>query len=118
MGAIQDTGAANENDEALVSEVVNESAVQAQLDKTGGAVTAYANVNDTIGGNLVGRKGVRVLNEGKSIKWRIAGEITGNNGENIGKNEAVDFPYGENIVIELRESNGDNELKVIITEYK
>lgn len=124
VGADSATGAETEwlevtpQNEARVRELINDDVEQAEIIKSGGGVTAFANINDTVGGNKVDRSFVRVYNRGKKIRWRVNGELTGTDGEDIGKGEAVQFPWGANIVIELREQNNDNELDVIITEGK
>jgi hypothetical protein len=116
---IHDTNLTNDNDETLVSETINVSVVQAVINPAPSAgLTVFANINNTVGGNLTGRKTVRVFNRGKRVRWRINGQLTGSDGEDIGKGEALEFTYGENIVIELREQNTDNEIDVIITETK
>ena len=102
----------------LVAETINKEAVQAIINVTGGGVTAFANINNTVGGNLVDRRTLRIYNRGKKIRWRVYTQLTGNEGEDIGKGEAIDFEYGDGIVIEMREQNNDNEIDVIITESK
>ncbi len=118
MSAVVDSNSTNENDEMIVSELINNRVFQVVLNVTGAGVEAYANIPNTVGGNLSGRKFLRILNKGKNIIWRVNGQLTGNNGETLGKNEAIEFEYGENIVIQLREKNNDNEIDVIITEGK
>ena len=118
MGSITDSNATNTQDELYISDLVNVEVVQAEIIKSGAGVTAYANINDTIIGNLEERKTVRIYNRGKKIRWRIVGQLTGTDGEDIGKGEALEFTYGDQIVIEIREQNNSNELDVIITEAK
>lgn len=108
----------NDNNRARVTSSVHTEAQQAVIDISGIGITAFANVNNTAIGNLPDREGVRIFNRGKTIKWRIFGELTGSDGEEIGKGEALEFEYGENIVIELVEDNNSNEIDVIITEFR
>lgn len=115
---ISDSNSTNAHDETLVSEVVNDTAVQAEINVSGAGVTAYANINNTAGGNLAGRKLVRIYNAGRSINWRVSGQLSGSVGEYIAEGEAVDIRVGENILIELVEDNPINQIHVIITEAK
>ena len=117
-------GSGNENNyvdvtsegKAKVVESYNDTVNQLSIDISGNGVTAFLNLNNTQLWNMSGRTGVRVVNRGKKIAWRIFGDLTGSDGEIINKNETVDFPYGDNIIIEVVES--DNEIDIIITEYK
>ena len=103
--------------ENVYSESYNGQAVQAEIDVSGNGVTAFVNVANSQTGNLEDRQKVRLLNVGQKIRWRIFGQLTGSAGEDIGKNEAVEFPFGENIIIEVVERNSNNEIKIIVTEY-
>lgn len=124
VGADPSTGAetyglvVTPNNEARINNSSHVSGVQAAISVSGANVTAYANVNNTVGGNLSERKLVRVHNIGKQIIWRINGQLSSGVGEPIGKSESVEFAWDHNIVILLQESNTDNELNFIVTEVK
>ena len=104
--------------EVRIADIINDTVVQVEIQKTGAGVTAFCNINDTVGGNLTGRRTLRIYNKGKTVRWRIYNQLTGNAGEPIGKGEAAEFTYGDNIVVEIREQNTDDELDVIITEAR
>lgn len=100
------------------TETVYDTVSQVIIEKSGNGITAYLNLTDSSTGNLSGRSGVRILNRGGKIRWRLSPDLSGNNGEDIGKNEVVEFNYSDNILIEVIERNNNNEIDIIVTEFK
>jgi hypothetical protein len=100
------------------TETVYDTVNQVIIEKSGNGVTAYLNLADSSTGNLSGRSGVRILNRGGKIRWRLSPDLSGINGEDIGKNEVVEFNYSDNILIEVIERNNNNEIDIIVTEFK